>query len=163
MTTAPMYMKLDMLPLNPETIALYNDHKQQAGDAGLDLFMPNDVTLSPNSLGNRIGLGIKCRAHMLHRTKPMKHWPTGYIVYLRSSTGLRTPFRLSNHAGIIDENYRGELCLLLDNHSDCQATIKAGTRLAQICAPNLGRIQLEIVSELDDTARGEGGLGSSGQ
>lgn len=161
--TNPMFMELDIQPLNPKTIVLYADHKQAPGDSGLDLFMPDEVVLSAHSFGCKVPLGIKCRAHMQHVTKKAKRWPIGFDVHVRSSTGARTTLRLANGTGIIDETYRGELCLLLDNHGDTAFTIEAGSRLSQIVAPSRCPIKMALVSALDATVRGEGGIGSTGK
>ena len=60
--------------------------------------------------------------------------PKGMQVHimLRSSVGLNTPLRLSNGVGLIDSDYKGEICLLLDNLSKNIVFIKSGTRIAQM-------------------------------
>ena len=65
--------------------------------------------------------------------------------------------------GIIDRDYRGNLMGCFDNISSEDYVIKAGTRLLQICAPNLEPITFELVDELSTTSRGTGGFGSTGK
>ena len=80
------------------------------GSAGADIVIPDDVTIEPFSLigkGTLVPLGFSLDI------------PEGMQVHimLRSSVGLKTPLRLSNGVGLIDSDYTGELCLLLDNFS----------------------------------------------
>lgn len=95
------------------------------GSAGADILIPNDVTIEPFSLlgkGTLVPLGFSLDI------------PEGMQVHimLRSSVGLKTPIRLSNGVGLIDSDYKGELCLLLDNLSKNSIHIKSGTRIAQL-------------------------------
>ena len=87
----------------------------------------------------------------------------GYYLYPRSSTGTKTPLRLANSVGIIDAGYRGEIKGIVDNLDKGQDyCIRAGTRLFQLCSPVLGPISFEMANTLSETARGEGGFGSTG-
>lgn len=95
------------------------------GSAGADIIIPDDVTIEPFSLlgkGTLVPLGFSLDI------------PEGMQVHimLRSSVGLKTPIRLSNGVGLIDSDYKGELCLLLDNLSKNSIHIKRGTRIAQL-------------------------------
>ena len=75
----------------------------------------------------------------------------------------KTPLRLSNSIGLIDAGYRGELQAPLDNISDENYLVKAGTRLFQIVNPDLSTFSsINIVDKLSETDRGEGGFGSTG-
>jgi dUTP pyrophosphatase len=120
------------------------------GDSGLDIVFPKDVTIKSGETV-RIKLGIAC--------EPLEK--SGYYLYPRSSIS-KTPLRLSNSVGIIDNSYRGELMVSVDNIKH-DYTIKAGERLFQLCAPDLGPIEFTIVDELTETVRGEGGFGSTGK
>lgn len=95
------------------------------GSAGADLVVPDDVVIEPFSLcgkGTLVPLGFSLDI------------PEGMQVHimLRSSVGLKTPIRLSNGVGLIDSDYKGEICLLLDNLSKNSIHIKSGTRIAQL-------------------------------
>ena len=87
-------------------------------------------------------------------------------LYPRSSTGSKTPLRLSNSVGIIDAGYRGNITALFDNWSNEDFTIKKADRVVQICAPNMTYpiypIMVSSVEELGLTKRGSGGFGSTG-
>ena len=65
-------------------------------------------------------------------------------------------------AGVIDSDYRGEIGVVLFNHSETDLVIKVHDRIAQLIIEKLGMGNLMEVSELDDTSRGVGGYGSTG-
>lgn len=143
-----------------------NPHK----DSGFDLFMP-ECKLEPRET-RLIDLGIKCAAsHMISiktnfdsnmvNGRVYHHIPNAYYLYPRSSI-YKTPFRLANCVGIIDSGYRGNLMVALDNTSDEPQTIQEGTRLFQICMPDLKPFKIDIVKSVDLTIRGSGGFGSTG-
>ena len=156
-------------PLNPYTHTIYSKYinKQneneiqniQNRDSGLDLYIPKDITISPGETV-KIPLGIKCE---LKNT--LTDYNMAYFLYPRSSI-YKTPLRLANSVGIIDQDYRGELMAIVDHiKSDEQVsyTIKKGTRLFQLCIPSLDcNFKLQFSKELSQTIRGEGGLGSTG-
>ncbi|MBS5519632.1 MAG: dUTP diphosphatase [Acidaminococcus intestini] len=91
--------------------------------------------------------------------------PEGYHmeVYLRSSVGLNTKLRLANGIGIIDSDYRGELKLIVENVSRFPLSIKAGTRIAQAMIVQDPKVAFEVVEELSESKRAEGGFGSTGE
>jgi dUTP pyrophosphatase len=74
-----------------------------------------------------------------------------------------TPLRISNSPATIDQQYRGEICILFDNLSDEPYEIKEGERIAQfILEKNYHANYTQVDSVEPDTERGEGGFGSSG-
>lgn len=91
--------------------------------------------------------------------------PEGYHmkIFLRSGIGLNTKIRLSNHVGIIDSDYRGEVKLLVENHSRQPVDIPAGTRIAQCLIEKNIPVTFSEVKELSGTKRGKGGFGSTGK
>lgn len=91
--------------------------------------------------------------------------PVGYHakLFLRSSIGLNTKVRLANGTGIIDSDYRGEVCLLLENCSRDIVKINAGARIAQMLIEKNVGVVFEPVEDLKDTKRGSGGFGSTGE
>lgn len=130
----------------------YQNHKcNHKDDSGVDLVCPRDVTIEAGETVV-VNLGISCQPDGNH----------GYYLFSRSSTPIKTPLRVGNCTGIIDMGYRGPICVIFDNIKDYDWTIKAGDRLAQLCAPDLTPVKIELVEELDDSQRGEGGLGSTG-
>ena len=70
---------------------------------------------------------------------------------------------LSNGVGVIDSDYRGEIRVGLTNLSDVPYTIQPGDRVAQLAVVPVVQAQVVPVAELDETARGEGGFGSTGK
>lgn len=66
-------------------------------------------------------------------------------------------------AGVIDEDYRGVIKILLFNHSDRSFSIKAGDRIAQLICTKIYYPNIEEVVQLSRTVRGESGFGSTGE
>ncbi len=137
------------------------------GDAGLDIFCLEDLKVPARACSVKMPLGVCIEAKAKSFKKLMKgdsNWrlPTAFYLYPRSSTGSKTPIRLSNSVGIIDAGYRGPLTAILDNISDEPFTMKKGERYFQICAPNLCPIHFALVDELSETTRDVGGFGSTG-
>ena len=85
------------------------------------------------------------------------------LVFARSGLGIKHGIALSNGVGVIDSDYRGEIQVGLTNLSDTPYTVQPGDRVAQLAVVPVARAQVELAGELDDTARGAGGLGSTGQ
>lgn len=88
----------------------------------------------------------------------------GYEGQVRPRSGLATKHGISvpNAPGTIDCDYRGELRIALINLGRASFTIENGMRIAQLVIAPVSHAQVEIVEELDDTARGAGGFGSTG-
>jgi dUTP pyrophosphatase len=128
------------------------------GDAGLDLVCLEDITVPAKSQGFMIKLGFKCSAFNQNGLG------VSYLLLPRSSTGRDTPLRLSNSVGLIDSSYRGEICALVDNISDAEYTITKGRKLFQLLfLPVYNNLKINLCNELDNTTRGQGGFGSTGQ
>jgi len=70
---------------------------------------------------------------------------------------------MANGVGVIDSDYRGELRVALFNSSDSDYTIHDGDRIAQLMVLPVVQPQLQFVEELDETARGCSGFGSTGR
>jgi len=141
---------------------LYRDHSQpHVGDAGLDLFNPEDIIIEPNACGVTIDLKIQCEA-FVDSSKEQNCW---YYLMPRSSIS-KTSLRMSNSIGVIDAGYRGNIIAKVDNIKNQHYTIKAGTRLFQIVpaivTPDNMSIHFELVNSLSETSRGNQGFGSSG-
>lgn len=82
-------------------------------------------------------------------------------IFLRSSTGLKTPLRLANQVGIIDSDYRGEIMLPLENVSDKPYMVFEGDRLCQIIIEKNITVEYETTDDLSPTKRDKGGFGST--
>ena len=145
-------MKLYIRPFTAEIARLYRHHSHfHPGDAGLDLFVPQDYTIEPGA-SVAIHLGIACAS-----ADGRAYW-----LIPRSSIS-KTPLRMANSIGLIDGGYRGELMAVVDNIKDFTYTVTAGTRLFQLVAMDGSPIEFELVEQLDETSRGAGGFGSTGR
>jgi dUTP pyrophosphatase len=89
--------------------------------------------------------------------------PKGYVmlVYSRSGHGFKYGVRLCNSVGVIDSDYRGEVQVRLHNDGDETVVVHAGTRVAQAMLLPIPKVEL-VEGELSSTARGTGGMGSTG-
>ncbi|MFC0149860.1 dUTP diphosphatase [Sphingobium scionense] len=90
--------------------------------------------------------------------------PEGYEIQVRPRSGLalKHGITLPNAPGTIDADYRGELKILLINHGADPFPIKRGDRIAQLVVAPVQLASFVEVDMLDDTARGQGGFGSTG-
>lgn len=129
-------------------------------DAGFDLFTPDSITIESETLGIKINHGIKC-------AMTLNEIPTAFYLYPRSSTGSKTPLRLSNSVGIIDSGYRGNIIALFDNFTESNYNVVITDRLVQICGPNIMYpiypVIVDSVDELGVTSRDNKGFGSTGR
>jgi dUTP pyrophosphatase len=118
-------------------------------DAGLDLYNLEDVTIDP-SQGALVRTGVAVAV------------PGGHVglVCDRSSLARRG---LKTAGGVIDAGYRGELGVVLWNLSRQSQHLKAGERVAQLLVIPIATPAVSEVAELDATARGAGGFGSTGR
>jgi dUTP pyrophosphatase len=90
--------------------------------------------------------------------------PVGYEAQVRPRSGLaiRHGITLPNAPGTIDSDYRGEVCVILGNIGRETFTVTRGMRIAQMVISPVVRAAVEVVEELDNTDRGEGGFGHTG-
>lgn len=84
------------------------------------------------------------------------------IVAARSGLAIKHGISLSNGIGVIDSDYRGEICVGLINHSDKAFSIERGDRVAQLMFMPVLMAKFIETESLDRTERGEGGFGSTG-
>lgn len=91
--------------------------------------------------------------------------PKGYHaeIYLRSSVGANSRLRLGNGVGVIDSDYTGEVCLIVDNTADYPCRLFHGERIAQLLIKKNEDVVFKVVKELKATKRGSGGIGSTGK
>jgi len=85
------------------------------------------------------------------------------LIYARSSLGVKRGLAPANKVGVIDSDYRGEIRVVLLNHSNQVQTVAPGERIAQLIITPVLTPAYEEVEELSDTQRGEGGFGSTGK
>jgi dUTP pyrophosphatase len=91
--------------------------------------------------------------------------PEGFEGQVRPRSGLawRHGVTVLNSPGTVDADYRGELKVLLINLSDAPFRLTRGERIAQLVICPVARAELAVVTDLDETARGAGGYGSTGR
>lgn len=122
------------------------------GDAGLDLYSTEDVTLQPLERG-LIGTGVAVAI------------PAGYAGFVQPRSGLALKRGLSfvNTPGLIDCHYRGEIKLIAINLDPGEPlTIARGDKIAQLVVQRVEHVVLAEADDLDATPRGDGGFGSTG-
>ena len=121
------------------------------GAAGMDILAAEDVSLKP---GDRwpVATGL-CVAI-----------PPGYEIQVRPRSGLALKHGISvpNTPGTIDSDYRGELKVIVINHGAEPFAIARGDRIAQLVLAPVTQARWDEVDELEETARGAGGFGSTG-
>ena len=123
------------------------------GDAGLDLLAAEDVSLSPGARA-AIPTGIAVAI------------PEGYagFVHARSGRALKEGLGLANAPGLIDSGYRGEIKVIVVNLDPASTVdIKRGDKIAQLVLQPVETVELDVVDELTQSDRGEGGFGSTGR
>lgn len=125
------------------------------GSAGMDLYacITESVTLAPGQL-TVIPTGIAIE---------LPDNTCAAFLYARSGLGVKHGICLSNGVGVIDSDYRGEVCVGLCNVSEKPYVIEPFERVAQMVIAPVLTPDITEVNELSDTARGEGGFGSSGR
>ena len=91
--------------------------------------------------------------------------PAGWEAQVRPRSGLATKHGISipNAPGTIDADYRGEIMVPLINLGRAAFTITPSMRIAQMVIAPVAKARIEVVTELDETARGDGGFGSTGR
>lgn len=89
------------------------------------------------------------------------HEGTAGFVYARSGLALKQDLAPANKVGVIDADYRGEVMVAVHNHGHETRVIEPGERIAQLVIAPVIRAEFDE-GELDDTARGAGGFGSTG-
>ena len=127
---------------------------ETSSSAGLDLraYLPEgDIQLKPKEI-KLIGTGLYFEI------------PEGFEVQIRPRSGLafKNGISVLNSPGTIDADYRGEIKILLINHSSEIFNIEHKMRIAQMVVARYERIQFKLVEELSDSKRGSGGFGSTG-
>ena len=124
------------------------------GASGVDIMalLDNKITLDPGE-SKIIPTGLSIA------------FPDDLEVQIRPRSGLAAKSNISvlNTPGTIDSDYRGEIKIILINHSNEKFDVKNGDRIAQMVLMPVLKFKFEEVSKLDDTIRGSGGFGSTGK
>lgn len=111
------------------------------------------------------GITIKPGGRVLVTTGVKVAIPEGYEIQVRPRSGLALKQGLTvlNTPGTIDSDYRGDIGVIVVNHSTEEQRLSVGDKIAQIVLQKVEKIDWEIVEELPETFRGEGGFGSTGK
>jgi dUTP pyrophosphatase len=122
------------------------------GAAGLDVVAAEDVTLAPGQR-HAVATGFSVAI------------PQGYEVQVRPRSGLALKHGITclNTPGTIDEDYRGEVKVILANLGSEPFEVRRGERIAQLVPAPVLKAQFREVEALSETGRGAGGFGSTGQ
>jgi dUTP pyrophosphatase len=122
-----------------------------SGAAGMDVVSAEEVTIVPGAR-HAVATGLAMAV------------PAGYEIQVRPRSGLALKHGISvpNTPGTIDSDYRGELKVILINLGAEPFAIQRGDRVAQLVLAPVVKAAWDEVAELDATARGEGGFGSTG-
>lgn len=121
------------------------------GAAGMDVVSAEDVSIPPGGR-HAVATGLSMAI------------PNGFEIQVRPRSGLAFKYGITvpNTPGTIDSDYRGELKVLLINHGTETFAIARGDRVAQLVLAPVTQARWAEVDQLDDTARGGGGFGSTG-
>lgn len=85
------------------------------------------------------------------------------LIYARSGLACKRGLAPANKVGVVDSDYRGEIIVALHNHGNTPQTVENGERVAQFVITPVLTPAYEVVEELSDTARNQGGFGSTGR
>ena len=121
-----------------------------AGDAGADLTASQKMLIPP-------------RDRLLVATGIRLEIPEGHVGLIWPRSGLAVTKGIDCGAGVIDSHYRGEVKVLLFNHSDNEFQIEQGDRIAQLLIQKVERVQFLPADRLSETARSQMGFGSTGK
>jgi dUTP pyrophosphatase len=126
---------------------------ETSGSAGMDLLAAIDESLiicAGEVKLVKTGIAIALEKDFEAQVRP------------RSGLALKNGITVLNSPGTIDADYRGEICVILINHSKTDFTITRGMRIAQMVIAKYEQAKIQEVENLDETARGEKGFGSTG-
>jgi dUTP pyrophosphatase len=119
------------------------------GDAGADLQALENKCIAPRSR-ELVATGVSIEL------------PEGYVGLIWPRSGSAIKLGLDSGAGVIDSHYRGEIKVLLFNHSDEEIRIRSGDRIAQLIIQKVEAAKFIFSDQLNKTARNKAGFGSTG-
>lgn len=129
-------------------------HRATPGSAGMDLYacLDSEVTIDPGQR-EMIPTGIAIELES-----------PAYCAFLYARSGLAVKYGIApaNCVGVIDSDYRGEVCAVLQNYSNQPFVVTDGERIAQLVIAPVELPEIVVVDSLSDTERGAGGFGSTG-
>jgi len=117
--------------------------------AGLDVCSIEDLSIEPKQrVTARTGLAVAI--------------PAGFYGRIAPRSGLAAKNGLDVLAGVIDSDYRGEVCCVLYNTGESRINLPAGSKICQLIVEQIITPEAAWANDLDETARGAGGFGSTG-
>ncbi len=140
-------MILKVKKLDPEAVLPSYAHP---GDAGLDMYASETVTVSPGEIG-KIKSGIAVEV------------PDGYVGLFWDKSGLSMKNGIKVISGVLDSGYRGEIVYGVVNVGKEPYTFEKGHKVLQMLVQPIMRVEVVESDELTDTSRGSGGFGSTGK
>ncbi len=141
-------MKIKIQKIHPNALI---PKYQTEGSSGFDLHAVENATIKPHSVGLvRIGICLSLEV--------------GYELQVRTRSGLALNHQVMvlNSPGTVDNDYRGEIKVILANLSDKDFAIQVGDRIAQGVVQKTYKAEFIECEQLDETLRGSGGFGSTG-
>ncbi|MGL2355878.1 dUTP diphosphatase [Helicobacter pylori] len=141
-------MKIKIQKIHPN--ALIPEY-QTEGSSGFDLHAVEEVTIKPHGVGLvKIGICLSLEV--------------GYELQVRTRSGLALNHQVMvlNSPGTVDNDYRGEIKVILANLSDKDFKVQVGDRIAQGVVQKTYKAEFIECERLDETSRGSGGFGSTG-
>ena len=120
-------------------------------DSGMDLYAISETF-------------VPIRGQVLVKTGISIQLPPGTEAQIRPRSGLalKHGIGVANSPGTVDEGYRGEIGVILENHGESAFMVAKGMKIAQMVICPVLRPEIEIVDNLSETQRGSGGFGSTG-
>ena len=125
-------------------------YQENRGDAGYDLRTVNDIVIHPYEQV-LIDTGFKWMI------------PENYVGLIRDRSSIAKNYGCYVFAGVVDSSYRGEVKILMRNITDNLYKFTTGDKMAQMLVVPCAHFKLDEVKIIDDTDRGTGGFGSTGQ
>ncbi|WQZ94027.1 dUTP diphosphatase [Helicobacter pylori] len=141
-------MKIKIQKIHPNALI---PKYQTEGSSGFDLHAVEEVTIKPHGVGLvRIGICLSLEV--------------GYELQVRTRSGLALNHQVMvlNSPGTVDNDYRGEIKVILANLSDKDFKVQVGDRIAQGVVQKTYKAEFIECERLDETSRGSGGFGSTG-
>ena len=140
-------MRLKIKKLHSKAVV---PHYAHAGDAGMDLYVPERATLLPGERKS-IPLGLALEI------------PEGYAGLMWDKSGLSHSHGIKTFGGVIDSGYRGEIHAGVMNLSDKSYVFEAGHKIVQLLIQKIEHPEVLEVKKLSGSERGKGGFGSTGK
>ncbi len=141
-------MKIKIQKIHPNALV---PKYQTEGSSGFDLHAVEEVVIKPHSVGLvKIGICLSLEV--------------GYELQVRTRSGLALNHQVMvlNSPGTVDNDYRGEIKVILANLSDKDFKVQVGDRIAQGVVQKTYKAEFIECERLDETSRGSGGFGSTG-